>query len=188
MVVYKFYLICVPFDACSFDSFDLVSFNYSITDHIHHQRREGRKAKCRQKKTNLSPCSLQYPYEGVTSHTQPTHKRCENICFRSLINNNKHSPKFLFDTISKLLNSPQSDITPMPSNEFEFFQISLLERSTVSGHSSSLYLFHQYQTDISEFILIKVCPHLHRSYMECPGLNPWTSYVFLMYVTPGPKN
>lgn len=105
-VVYKVYLICVPFDACSFDSFDLVSFNYSITDHIHHQRREGRKAKCRQKKTNLSPCSLQYPYEGVTSHTQPTHKRCENIFFKSLINNNKHSPKFLFDTISKLLNSP----------------------------------------------------------------------------------
>lgn len=30
-VVYKVYLICVPFDACSFDSFDLVSFNYSIT-------------------------------------------------------------------------------------------------------------------------------------------------------------
>lgn len=72
-------------------------------------------------KTNLSPCSLQYPYEGVTSHTQPTHKRCENIFFKSLINNNKHSPKFLFDTISKLLNSPQSAITPMPSNEFEFF-------------------------------------------------------------------
>lgn len=79
-VIYKVYLSCVAFDACSFDSFDLVSFNYSITDHIHHQR-EGRKAKCRWKKTNLSPCSLQYPYKGVTSHTQPTHKRCENIFF-----------------------------------------------------------------------------------------------------------